>query len=160
MVARAEGSSGCYEPKTRGCFSCATDKPNTMLLRELGADPGFVGKWRERFVNERIAGLTDRPRPNVHRKLQDERVEEVVARTLESARGRDALELANNGEGSRSQSVVGLTNLASVSAEVASVEYLHPQHGSFLYREGARHRGPVHASGRPCLPGSQGALSA
>jgi transposase len=43
-----------------------------------------VGKWRERFVNARVDGLTDSPRPNVHRKLQDEQVEEVVRRTLES----------------------------------------------------------------------------
>ena len=70
--------------RARIILLCATGKPNTTVARELGADPGIVGKWRERFVNARLAGLTDSPRPNVHRKLQDEQVEEVVRRTLES----------------------------------------------------------------------------
>jgi transposase len=70
--------------RARIVLLCATGKPNTTVARELETDPGTVGKWRKRFVNTRIGGLTDSPRPNVHRKLQDERVEEVVRCTLES----------------------------------------------------------------------------
>lgn len=55
-----------------------------MVARQVRADLGVVGKWRKRFIKDRVAGLTDLPRPNVHRKLDDERVEEVVRRTLES----------------------------------------------------------------------------
>jgi len=70
--------------RARIVLLCATGKPNTTVARELHTDPGTVGKWRERFVNARVDGLTDSPRPNVHRKLQDEQVEEVVRRTLEA----------------------------------------------------------------------------
>jgi transposase len=70
--------------RARIVLLCATGKPNTTVARELQTDPGTVGKWRERFVSARVDGLTDSPRPNVHRKLLDEQVDEVVRRTLES----------------------------------------------------------------------------
>src|SRR5260221_10675406 len=59
-------------------------KRNKQVAREVKADLGVVSKWRKRFIKDRVAGLTDLPRSNVHRKLDDERVEEVVRRTLES----------------------------------------------------------------------------
>ena len=70
--------------RARIVLRCATGKPNSEVARELDLDPGVVGKWRNRFVKLRVAGLADSPRPNVHRKLEDEQVEEVIRRTLES----------------------------------------------------------------------------
>jgi transposase len=46
--------------------------------------PATVGKWRRRFVERRIAGLMDEPRPGAPRQVTDAQVEEVVVRTLES----------------------------------------------------------------------------
>jgi hypothetical protein len=43
-----------------------------------------VGKWRQRFVAERLAGLLDETRPGTPRKLSDAEVERVLALTLES----------------------------------------------------------------------------
>jgi transposase len=43
-----------------------------------------VGKWRQRFVDNRLDGLVDEPRPGTPRTISDAQVEEVIARTLES----------------------------------------------------------------------------
>jgi hypothetical protein len=42
-----------------------------------------VGKWRRRFVERRLEGLVDEPRPGAPRKITDERIEQVVVATLE-----------------------------------------------------------------------------
>src|SRR5438105_13688 len=57
---------------------------NGRVAEELGITAQTVGKWRARFVRDRIDGLTDAPRPNVHRKLTDDRVEEIIRTTLQS----------------------------------------------------------------------------
>lgn len=42
-----------------------------------------VLKWRRRFLRRRLAGLRDRPRPGMKRKITKEQVDEVVRMTLE-----------------------------------------------------------------------------
>jgi transposase len=42
-----------------------------------------VGKWRRRFLERRLEGLVDEPRPGAPRKITDEQVEQVVVATLE-----------------------------------------------------------------------------
>src|SRR5262249_7879135 len=41
------------------------------------------GKWRARFLADRLEGLSDEPRPGAARKITDEQVEAVVVTTLE-----------------------------------------------------------------------------
>jgi transposase len=43
-----------------------------------------VGKWRGRFLKERLEGLYDEPRPGAPRRIGDEQIEQVVVRTLET----------------------------------------------------------------------------
>ena len=43
-----------------------------------------VGKWRSRFVAQRMEGLYDEPRPGASRKIGDDQIEEVVTKTLET----------------------------------------------------------------------------
>lgn len=57
---------------------------NTEIGDELGIARPTVGKWRQRFVEDRLDGLSDDPRPGAPRTIGDTRVEEVVAKTLES----------------------------------------------------------------------------
>jgi transposase len=44
----------------------------------------MVGKWRARFVNKRLDGLLDEPRPGRPRTVGDAEVEQVLVMTLES----------------------------------------------------------------------------
>jgi len=44
----------------------------------------MVGKWRSRFLNKRLDGLLDEPRPGAPRRITDADVERVVTMTLES----------------------------------------------------------------------------
>jgi transposase len=82
--ARGRTTAQALAFRARIVLLCASGKTNTQVAREVKADLGVVGKWRKRFIKNRVAGLADLPRPNVHRKLDDERVEEVVRRTLET----------------------------------------------------------------------------
>src|SRR6267154_807834 len=68
---------------------CADGAANKDVARELRADRGTIGKWRSRFIAERLDGLHDEPRPGAERTISDDAVEAVVTKTLESTpRGR------------------------------------------------------------------------
>ena len=59
-------------------------KPNTAVARKLGLTYQTVGKWRQRFLERRLDGLLDEPRPGAPRQVGDAQVEQVVRLTLES----------------------------------------------------------------------------
>ena len=63
---------------------CASGKTNLAVAHELKVTHQMVGKWRQRFVERRLAGLFDEPRPGGPRRIGDAQVEEVLIRTLES----------------------------------------------------------------------------
>jgi transposase len=44
----------------------------------------MVGKWRARFLKERLDGLYDEPRPGTPRQVSDEQIEKIIIQTLES----------------------------------------------------------------------------
>jgi transposase len=66
-------------------LACAEGHDNQAVARKLCVTPATVGKWRKRFVQDRLEGLYDEPRPGAPRRISDEQVEQVVVRTLESA---------------------------------------------------------------------------
>lgn len=70
--------------RARIILCCAEGGSNVDVAAELSITDNTVTKWRRRFIQSRIDGLADAPRPNIHRKLSDERVEEVVRATLQS----------------------------------------------------------------------------
>jgi transposase len=55
-----------------------------VVAEEIGVSRETVSKWRRRFLADRLAGLTDEPRPGRPRTVSDEQVAELVARTLET----------------------------------------------------------------------------
>lgn len=70
--------------RARIILACAQNKKNTEIAAELGLCKQTVGKWRERFAEEGLAGLVDAPRIGAPRTISDQKVEDVITRTLES----------------------------------------------------------------------------
>jgi transposase len=69
--------------RARIVLGCATGRLNSEVAREQKTSVQTVGKWRQRFVELRLDGMSDTPHPNVHRKLADDRLEELVRATLQ-----------------------------------------------------------------------------
>src|SRR2546425_9170281 len=65
-------------------LACADGLDNQTVARRLRASLGMVGKWRARFLQARLEGLYDEPRPGAPRTVSDAQVEHVVVQTLES----------------------------------------------------------------------------
>ena len=63
---------------------CAEGLDSTRVARRLRTSSTTVGKWRARFVEARLDGLMDEPRPGAPRAISDDQVEAVVVKTLES----------------------------------------------------------------------------
>ncbi len=62
-----------------------------------------VGKWRERFAEDRLSGLADAPRPGQPRKITDQIVEKVVLLCADGlSNGKVAKKLCKIGNGLRS----------------------------------------------------------
>jgi transposase len=57
---------------------------NTEIAARLGIRHASVSRWRNRFAEHRLDGLTDEPRPGQPRKISDAKVEEVIVKTLET----------------------------------------------------------------------------
>ena len=49
--------------RARIVLRCADGFTNTAVAEELGISKPTVGKWRSRFVERRLDGLLDEPRP-------------------------------------------------------------------------------------------------
>jgi len=62
----------------------AAGRSNTEVARRMHVSLPTAGKWRQRFVQYRLDGLLDEPRPGTPRRLSDAEVESVLARTLET----------------------------------------------------------------------------
>jgi transposase len=65
-------------------LACAEGLDNQAVARKLRCSLGMVGKWRARFLDNRLEGLYDEPRPGAPRRVSDAEVEKVVIQTLES----------------------------------------------------------------------------
>ncbi len=64
-------------------LACAEGADNKTVAGRLGCAPATVGKWRARFVVDRLDGLVDEPRPGRPPSISVEQVEDVVVATLE-----------------------------------------------------------------------------
>ncbi|MCP1838389.1 transposase [Bradyrhizobium sp. USDA 4524] len=49
--------------RARIILACAEGSQNKEVAAKLGVIETTVGKWRRRFVQERVEGLRDEPRP-------------------------------------------------------------------------------------------------
>jgi transposase len=70
--------------RARIVLGCAGGEDNQTAGRRLGVHAVTVGKWRARFLRERLQGLSDAPRSGAPRSIDDAQVERVVKLTLEA----------------------------------------------------------------------------
>ena len=61
--ARRAKSSQALAQRCRIVLGCAAGKSNKEVAAEVGVWPQTVCKWRQRFVESRLDGLADEPRP-------------------------------------------------------------------------------------------------
>lgn len=88
-LARRSRSSRHLAFRAKVILQCADNKLSTAVAQNLHTTNATVGKWRSRFVEQRMDGLYDEPRLGAPRKISDDKIEEVVTKTLESTpRGR------------------------------------------------------------------------
>ena len=62
----------------------AQGENSTVIAERLGWSMPTVGKWRQRFVEQRIAGLHDELRPGRPRRYGDQQVAQLINRVLHS----------------------------------------------------------------------------
>src|SRR2546426_20765 len=62
----------------------ASGKTNMQIARQLGLTKATVGKWRRRFLEQDVSGLHDELRPGRPHPISDERVAQLVRKTLET----------------------------------------------------------------------------
>jgi len=68
--------------RARIVLESASGLPNTEVAAKVGMHPASVTKWRKRFIERRLDGLADEPRPGAPRRITDDDVEGVVVKTL------------------------------------------------------------------------------
>src|SRR5665648_938260 len=81
---RRAKSSQALALRSRIVLACADGVDNKTVAARVGCAPGTVGKWRARFVELRLDGLMDEPRPGRPPVIGVDQVEDVVVATLES----------------------------------------------------------------------------
>jgi transposase len=81
---RRRTSAQALALRSRIVLLAAEGLNNVEVARQLGIQRNTVAKWRSRFVEHRLDGLTDEPRPGQPRKITDAKVEEVIVKTLET----------------------------------------------------------------------------
>jgi transposase len=70
--------------RARIVLACAEGIDNRTVATRQRVTSHTVSKWRSRFINHRVDGLLDAPRPGAPRTIDDSQVDALIARTLES----------------------------------------------------------------------------
>ncbi len=79
---RRHKTSQALALRSRIVLACAQGANNSEVAQRCRVTRQTVGKWRRRFLEQRLDGLLDEPRPGAPRKLDDARIEQLIATTL------------------------------------------------------------------------------
>ena len=69
--------------RARIILAAAQGLKNKVVAVQVGVCPDTVGKWRSRFLSDRLDGLLDQPRTGAPRQIGDNEVERLIVATLE-----------------------------------------------------------------------------
>lgn len=79
---RRHKTSQALALRARIILACAEGQNNCEVARRCRVIRQTVGKWRTRFLERRLDGLLDEPRPGAPRKHDDAKIERLIATTL------------------------------------------------------------------------------
>ena len=82
--ARRAKSAQALALRSKIVLACAEGLDNKTVAAKVGCSQPTVGKWRGRFVEHRLDGLTDEERPGRPTTVTVDQVEDVLVATLES----------------------------------------------------------------------------
>jgi hypothetical protein len=102
-LAHRARSQALLARRARVVLACAEGLDNKAVAKRLRCSLGMVGKWRSRFLEARLEGLYDEPRPGAPRKVSDDQVEKVVIQTGKHAARPNSLEHAWFSQSERTQ---------------------------------------------------------
>ena len=82
--AQHHSSSQALALRSKIVLACAAgDRTHGEIAAALGCHPPTVGKWRHRFIADRLDGLVDAPRPGAARTIGGDVIEAVIVETLD-----------------------------------------------------------------------------
>jgi transposase len=81
--ARRRKTAQALALRSRIVLACSDGAAVSAVATELGISRATAGKWRSRFLECRLEGLSDEPRPGRPRTVTDGHVEKVITATLE-----------------------------------------------------------------------------
>lgn len=82
-IARSRSVPAALSQRARIVLACAAGAANNVVARRFEITDATVGKWRGRFLRDRIRGLYDELRPGRPRSIDDERVAGLIKKMLE-----------------------------------------------------------------------------
>ncbi|MBA2492441.1 MAG: IS630 family transposase [Gammaproteobacteria bacterium] len=83
-MARSRSLPAALVQRAKLVLACAAEPSNRAVAHLLGVHAATVGKWRSRFIERRITGLHDELRAGKPRSIDDERIAELIRRTLDT----------------------------------------------------------------------------
>jgi len=83
-IARSRSMPAALTERAQIVLRCAGGESNHAVAQRLTLTDATVGKWRRRFVRDRIRGLYDELRPGRPRSIEDEQVARLIRKTLQS----------------------------------------------------------------------------
>jgi transposase len=88
-LARRERVNRHVALRAKLILASSTGLSNLAVAAKFRCGDATVRRWRKRFLAARVAGLFDEPRPGAPRTISDDKVEDILVKTLETKpRGR------------------------------------------------------------------------
>ena len=81
-VTRSRSLPAALTLRAKIVLACEREPSNAVVATRLGVGPHTIGKWRKRFIADRIEGLYDEMRTGRPRTVEDEAVAELITKTL------------------------------------------------------------------------------
>lgn len=83
-LSRRSTTAQSLAKRAKTVLLCAQGSDNAAVSKLVGLGPATVGKWRQRFIERRMEGLTDAPRSGAPRTITDDAIEALIVATLET----------------------------------------------------------------------------